>query len=73
MGYEYGKKLHAVIDTDSLSVLKEILGMEYIWDVKYRNYNIAGGEIIVTYNCIVMIDKIRRISERKILFRHLAI
>ena len=28
-------------------ILKEILGMEYIWYVKHRNYDISIGEIIV--------------------------
>ena len=30
----------------TFSILKEILGMEYIWYVKHRNYNVSIGEII---------------------------
>ena len=32
--------------------------MAHIWYVGNRNYDIAIGEIIVAYNCIVMADKI---------------
>ena len=42
----------------TFSILKEILGIEYIWYVKHRNYDVSIGEIIVTYNCIVMANKI---------------
>ena len=52
----------------TFSILKEILGMEYVWYVKQRNYDAAIGEIIVAYNCIVMADKIVGISERKIMY-----
>ena len=51
----------------TFSILKEILEMEYIWYVKHRNYDIAIGEIIVAYNCIVMANKITGISGRKIM------
>ena len=46
----------------TFSILKEILGMEYIWYVRNRNYDVSVGEIIVAYNCIVMADKIAGIS-----------
>ena len=52
----------------TFSILKEILKMEYIWYVGNRNYDIAIGEIIVAYNCIVMADKITGISGRKIMY-----
>ena len=52
----------------TFSILKEILEMEYIWYVKHRNYDIAIGEIIVAYNCIVMANKITGISGRKIMY-----
>ena len=52
----------------AFSILKEILEMEYIWYVKHRNYDIAIGEIIVAYNCIVMANKITGISGRKIMY-----
>ena len=38
----------------TFSILKEILGMQYIWYVKRRNYDISIGEIRVAYNCIAM-------------------
>ena len=52
----------------TFSILKEILKMEYIWYVGNRNYDIAIGEIIVAYNCIVMANKITGISGRKIMY-----
>ena len=51
----------------TFSILKEILGMEHIWYVKQRNYDTAIGEIIVSYNCIIMANKIAGISGRKIM------
>ena len=52
----------------TFSILKEILGMEYIWYVRNRNYDVSIGEIIVAYNCIVMANKITGISWRKIMY-----
>ena len=52
----------------TFSILKEILGMEYIWYIKHRNYDVSIGEIIVAYNCIVMANKITGISGRKIMY-----
>ena len=52
----------------TFSILKEILGMEHIWYVRNRNYDVSVGEIIVAYNCIVMADKISGISGRKIMY-----
>ena len=52
----------------TFSILKEILGMEYIWYVRNRNYDAAIGEIIVAYNCIIMANKIAGISGRKIMY-----
>ena len=60
-------KLRWEIDR-TFSILKEILGMGYIWYVKHRNYDISIGEIIVAYKCIVMADKITGISGRKIMY-----
>ena len=51
----------------AFSVLKQILEMEYIWYVKYRNYDIVIGEIIITYNCIVMANKVEGVLRRKII------
>jgi hypothetical protein len=52
----------------TFSILKEILGMEYVWHVRNRNYDAAIGEIIVAYNCIVMADKISGMPGRKIMY-----
>ena len=52
----------------TFSILKEILGMEYIWYVRNRNYDAAIGEIIVAYNCIVMANKIVGRAGRKIMY-----
>ena len=52
----------------TFSILKKILGMEYIWYIKHRNYDVSIGEIIVSYNCIVMANKIAGISGRKIMY-----
>ena len=52
----------------TFSILKEILGMEYIWYVKHRNYDVSVGEIIVAYNCIIMANKITGISGSKIMY-----
>ncbi|WMT55292.1 MULTISPECIES: transposase [unclassified Acidiplasma] len=52
----------------TFSILNEILEMEYIWYVKHRNYDVSIGEIIVSYNCIVMANKITGISGRKIMY-----
>ena len=51
----------------TFSILKEILGMEHIWYVKHRNYDVSVGEIIVAYNCIVMANKITGRAGRKIM------
>ena len=51
----------------TISILKEILGIEYVWYVKHRNYDAAIGEIIVAYNCIVMDNKITGVLRRKIM------
>ena len=51
----------------TFSILKDILRMEYIWYVKHRNFDIAIGEIIVAYNCIVMANKITGVQGRKIM------
>jgi hypothetical protein len=52
----------------TFSILKLILGMEYIWYVRNRDYDAAIGEIIVAYNCIVMANKIAGVSGRKIMY-----
>ena len=52
----------------TFSILKEIPGMGHIWYVRNRNYDIAIGEIIAAYNCIVMANKIAGISRRKIIY-----
>ncbi len=52
----------------TFSILKLILGMEYIWYVRNRDYDSAIGEIIVAYNCIVMANKIAGVSGRKIMY-----
>ena len=52
----------------TFSILTEILGMEHIWYVRNRNYDVSVGEIIVAYNCIVMADKITGISGRRIMY-----
>ncbi len=51
----------------TFSILKEILGMEHIWYVRNRNYDVAVGEIILAYNCIVMTNKIAGRAGRKIM------
>ena len=51
----------------TFSILKEILGMEYVWYVKQRNYDAAIGEIIVAYNCIIMANKITGRAGRRIM------
>ncbi len=52
----------------TFSILKEILGMEYIRHVKHRNNDVTIGGIIVAYNCIVMANKITGILGRKIMY-----
>ena len=52
----------------TFSILKEILGMEYIWYVKHRNYDVSVGEIIAAYNCIIMANKITGRVGRKIMY-----
>ena len=42
--------------------------MEHIWYVRNRNYDAAIGEIIVAYNCIIMVDKIKGRAGRKIMY-----
>ena len=51
----------------TFSILKEILGMEYIWYVKHRNYDVSIGETIIAYNCIAMVNKIKGVPGRKIM------
>ncbi len=38
----------------TFSILKEILGMEYVWYVRNRNYDNAIGLKVIAYNLIVM-------------------
>ena len=52
----------------AFSILKGIFGMEYVWYIRNRNYDIVIGEIIVAYKCIVMANKITGISGRKIMY-----
>ena len=52
----------------TFSILKLILGMEYIWYVRNRNCDVSVGEIIVAYNCIVMANKIAGRAGRKIMY-----
>ena len=52
----------------TFSILKEILGMEHIWYVKHRNYDVSIGELIVAYNCIVMTNKITGVPRTKIMY-----
>ena len=52
----------------TFSILKEILGMEYVWYVRNRNYDAAMGEIIVAYNCIIMANKITGRAGSKIMY-----
>ena len=51
----------------TFSILEEILHCEYIRYVRYRNYDVAVGERIVKYNCIVLVNQIRQRSKRKIM------
>ena len=51
----------------TFSILEEILHCENIWYVRNRNYDVAVGQRIVAYNCIVLIDQIRQRSKREIM------
>ena len=42
----------------TFSILEEILHCEHIWYVRNRNYDVAVGERIVAYNCIVLVNRI---------------
>ena len=51
----------------TFSILEEILHSEHIWYVRNRNYDVAVGERIVAYNCIVLVNQIRQRSKREIM------
>ena len=51
----------------TFSILEEILHCENIWYVSNRNYDVAIGERIVAYNCIVMVNQIKQRSKREIM------
>ena len=51
----------------TFSILEEILHSEHIWHVRNRNYDVAVGERIVAYNCIVLVNQIRQRSKREIM------
>ena len=48
-------------------ISEEIMHSEHIWYVRNRNYDVAIGERIVVYNCIVMVNQIRHRSKREIM------
>ncbi len=51
----------------TFSILEEIMHCEHIWHVRNRNYDVAVGERIVAYNCIVLVNQIRQRSKREIM------
>jgi hypothetical protein len=51
----------------TFSILEEILHSEHIWYVRNRNYDVAVGERIVAYNCIVLVNQIGQRSKREIM------
>ncbi len=51
----------------AFSILEEILHSEHIWYVRNMNYDVAVGERIVAYTCIVLVNQIRQRSKREIM------
>ena len=50
-----------------ISIVGEILYSEHIWYVCSRNHDVAVGERIVAYNCIVLVSQIRQRLKREIM------
>ena len=48
----------------TFSILEEIIHREHIWYVHSRNYDVAVGERIVAYNCILLVNQIGQRSKR---------
>ncbi len=48
-------------------ILEEMLHSKFIWYIPNRNYDVAVGERIFAYNCIVMVNQIRHRPQREIM------
>ena len=53
----------------AFSILDEILHCEHIWCVHNRNYDVHIGRRLVTFNTIVMVNKMEQRSKREMIDR----
>jgi len=51
----------------TFALLEDILGCEYIWFVRNRNYDVSVGMKIVAYNIIILLNQILDRPKRKIM------
>jgi len=51
----------------TFAILEDILGYEYIWFVRNRNYDVSIGMKIVAYNIIILMNLILDRPKRKIM------
>ena len=51
----------------TFSILEGILGCEYIWCVRNRNYDVSVGMKMVAYNIIILPNQIFDWPKRKIM------
>ena len=42
----------------TFAILEDILGCEFLWCARYRNYDVTIGMKIVAYNIIILINQI---------------
>jgi len=51
----------------TFAILEGIIGYEYIWFIRNRNYNVSVGMKIVAYNIIILMNQILDRPKRKII------
>ena len=51
----------------TLAILEDILGCEYIWYVKNRNYDVSIGMKIVAYNLVIFLNQMYQRPKRQII------
>jgi len=51
----------------TFAILEDILGCEFLWYARHRNYDVTIGMKIVAYNIIILMNQIYQIPKRQIM------
>ena len=51
----------------TFAILEDILGCEFLWYTRHRNYDVTIGMKIVVYNIIILINQIYQRPKRQIM------